>query len=215
MELLNALEWRYASKKMNGKRVPEDKVEKIMEAIRIAPSSIGLQPYSVIVIADPELKNQILPVANNQLQIVDSSHLLVFAAWDKITTERVEDYISLNAEKRKVSLESLDGLKSKLLNISKRSDEENFELAARQAYIAFATGIAAAAEERVDATPMEGFNNVALDELLNLKDKSLRSLTLLPLGYREKEKNWLVNLPKVRREKENLFITEKVLLDKN
>ena len=215
MELLNALEWRYASKKMNGKRVPEDKVEKIMEAIRIAPSSIGLQSYSVIVIADPELKNQILPVANNQLQIVDSSHLLVFAAWDKITTERVEDYISLNAEKRKVSLESLDGLKSKLLNISKRSDEENFELAARQAYIAFATGIAAAAEERVDATPMEGFNNVALDELLNLKDKSLRSLTLLPLGYREKEKNWLVNLPKVRREKENLFITEKVLLDKN
>jgi nitroreductase len=215
MELLNALEWRYASKKMNGKRVPEDKVEKIMEAIRIAPSSIGLQSYSVIVIADPELKNQILPVANNQLQIVDSSHLLVFAAWDKITTERVEDYISLNAEKRKVSLESLDGLKSKLLNISKRSDEENFELAARQAYIAFATGIAAAAEERVDATPMEGFNNVALDELLNLKDKGLRSLTLLPLGYREKEKNWLVNLPKVRREKENLFITEKVLLDKN
>jgi nitroreductase len=169
----------------------------------------------VIVIADPELKNQILPVANNQLQIVASSHLLVFAAWDKITTERVEDYISLNAQTRKVSLESLDGLKSKLLNISKRSDEENFELAARQAYIAFATGIAAAAEERVDATPMEGFNNVALDELLNLKDKSLRSLTLLPLGYREKEKNWLVNLPKVRREKENLFITEKVLLDKN
>jgi nitroreductase/dihydropteridine reductase len=111
MELLNALEWRYNSKKMNGKRVPEDKVEKIMEAIRIAPSSIGLQPYSVIVIADPELKNQILPVANNQLQIVDCSHLLVFAAWDKITTERVEDYISLNAETRKVSLESLDGLK--------------------------------------------------------------------------------------------------------
>jgi nitroreductase len=156
----------------------------------------------VIVIADPELKNQILPVANNQLQIVASSHLLVFAAWDKITTERVEDYISLNAQTRKVSLESLDGLKSKLLNISKRSDEENFELAARQAYIAFATGIAAAAEERVDATPMEGF-------------KGLRSLTLLPLGYREKEKNWLVNLPKVRREKENLFISEKVLLDKN
>jgi nitroreductase/dihydropteridine reductase len=210
MELLNALEWRYASKKMNGKRVPEDKVEKIMEAIRLAPSSIGLQPYSVIVITDPELKNQILPIANNQLQIVDSSHLLVFAAWDKITTERVEDFISLNAETRKVSSESLDGLRSKLLNISKRSEQENFEWAARQAYIAFATGIAAAAEERVDATPMEGFNNVALDELLNLKDKGLRSLTLLPLGYREKDKDWLVNLPKVRREKEKLFITEMV-----
>ena len=208
MELLNALEWRYASKKMNGKRVPEDKIEKILEAIRLAPSSIGLQPYSVIVITDPELKKQILPIANNQQQIVDSSHLLVFAAWDKITTERVEEFISLNAKTRKVSMESLDGLRSKLLNISKRSREENFEWAARQTYIAFATGIAAAAEERVDATPMEGFNNVALDELLNLKDKGLRSLTLLPLGYREKEKDWLVNLPKVRREREKFFITE-------
>ena len=208
MELLNALKWRYASKKMNGKRVPEDKVEKILEAIRLAPSSIGLQPYSVMVITDPELKKKILPIANNQQQIVDSSHLLVFAAWDEITTERVEDFISLNAKTRKVSMESLDGLRSKLLNISKRSREENFEWAARQTYIAFATGIAAAAEERVDATPMEGFNNVALDELLNLKDKGLRSLTLLPLGYREKEKDWLVNLPKVRREKEKFFITE-------
>jgi nitroreductase/dihydropteridine reductase len=101
------------------------------------------------------------------------------------------------------------------LNISKRSEEENFEWAACQAYIAFATGIAAAAEEGVDATPMEGFNNVAMNELLNYKDKGLRSLMLLPLGYREKEKDWLVNLPKVRREKGNLFITEKVLLDKN
>ena len=119
----------------------------------------------------------------------------------------MEDFISLNAKTRKASLESLDGLKSKLLNISKRSEEENFEWAARQTYIAFATGIVAAAEERVDATPMEGFNNVALDELLNLKDKGLRSLTLLPLGYREKEKDWLVNLAKVRREKEKLFIT--------
>ena len=208
MELLNALEWRYASKKMNGKTVPEEKVEKILEAIRLAPSSIGLQPYSVIVITDPELKQQILPIANNQQQMVDSSHLLVFAAWDKITPERVEDFIQLNATTRNVSKESLSVLRGYLNNISKRSDEENFEWAARQTYIAFATGIAAAAEERVDATPMEGFNNAALDELLVLKEKGLKSLTLLPLGYREKEKDWLVNLPKVRREKEKFFITQ-------
>lgn len=208
MELLNALEWRYASKKMNGKKVPDEKIEKILEAVRLAPSSIGLQPYSVIIITDPELKKQILPIANNQQQIIDSSHLLVFAAWDKITTERIEDFIKLNAVTRNVSAESLDTLKNKLINISKRSDEENFEWAARQTYIAFATGIAAAAEERVDATPMEGFDHVALDELLNLKTKGLRSLTLLPLGYREIEKDWLVNLPKVRREKGKLFIQQ-------
>jgi len=208
MELLSALEWRYASKKMNGKKVPEEKVEKILEAIRLAPSSIGLQPYSIIVITDPGLKQQILPVANNQQQVIDSSHLLVFAAWDKITPERIKDFIQLNATTRNVSTESLSTLSGYLENIAKRSDEENFEWAARQTYIAFATGIAAAAEERVDATPMEGFNNAALDELLGLKEKGLKSLTLLPLGYREKENDWLVNLPKVRREKEKLFILQ-------
>lgn len=208
MELLNALEWRYASKKMNGKKVPEEKVEKILEAIRLAPSSIGLQPYTVIVITDPDIKQQILPIANSQQQIIDSSHLLVFAAWDKITPERVEDFINLNATTRNVSTESLAGLKGKLTDISKRPETENFEWAARQTYIAFATGIAAAAELRVDATPMEGFNKEALDELLGLKEKGLKSLTLLPLGYRQIENDWLVNLPKVRREREKLFITE-------
>ena len=206
MELLNALKWRYASKKMNGKKVPDEKVEKILEAIRLAPSSIGLQPYSVMVITDSDLKMNILPIANNQQQVIDSSHLLVFAAWDKITPQRVEDFIKLNATARNVSIESLSGLRGYLDNISNRTDEENFEWAARQTYIAFATAIAAAAEERVDATPMEGFNNAALDELLGLKEKGLKSLTLLPLGYREHEKDWLVNLPKVRREKEKLFI---------
>jgi nitroreductase / dihydropteridine reductase len=208
MELLNALEWRYASKKMNGKTVPEEKVERILEAIRLAPSSIGLQPYSIIVITDPELKQQILPIANNQQQVVDGSHLLVFAAWDKITTERVEEFIRLNASTRNVSPESLGTLKAYLDNLSKHSEKENFEWAARQTYIAFATGIAAAAELRVDATPMEGFNNASLDALLRLNEKGLKSLTLLPLGYREKEKDWLVNLPKVRREKEKLFILQ-------
>jgi len=208
MELLHALEWRYASKKMNGKKIPDEKVEKILEAIRLAPSSIGLQPYSVIVITDADLKQQILPVAHNQRQIIDSSHLLVFAAWDKITKGRLEDFIQLNAITRNVSVESLNGLKDKLITVSQRTDEQNFEWAARQTYIAFATGIAAAAELRVDATPMEGFNNATLDELLNLNEKGLRSLTLLPLGYREKEKDWLINLPKVRREKEKLFIQQ-------
>src|SRR5579862_3667094 len=117
MELINALEWRYASKKMNGKKVPQDTVEKILEAIRLAPSSIGLQPYSVIVITDPELKQQILPIANNQQQMIDSSHLLVFAAWDKITPERVKDFIQLNATTRNVSTESLATLRSYLDNV--------------------------------------------------------------------------------------------------
>jgi len=206
MELLNALEWRYASKKMNGQQVPEEKVERILEAIRLAPSSMGLQPYTVLVITDPEVKKQILPIANNQQQIVDSSHLLVFAAWDKITPEHVDDYVNLTASTRKIPVESLEQFKNILVSISKRPQQENHEWAARQSYIAFATAIAAAAEERVDATPMEGFNNAALDELLGLKAKGLKSITLLPLGYRDAENDWLAKAPKVRRQKENLFI---------
>ena len=208
MELLNALEWRYASKKMNGQQVPEEKVERILEAIRLAPSSMGLQPYNVLVIKDPEVKKQILPIAHNQQQIVDSSHLLVFAAWDKITPDHVDDYVNLTAATRNIPVSSLEPFKDILVNIANRPQQENYEWAARQSYIAFATAIAAAAEERVDATPMEGFNNEALDELLGLKEKGLRSITLLPLGYRDTENDWLVKFPKVRRQKENLFIIQ-------
>ncbi|MEO5782203.1 MAG: nitroreductase family protein [Ginsengibacter sp.] len=206
MELLNALEWRYASKKMNGKQVPEEKVERILEAIRLAPSSMGLQPYTVLLITDPEVKKQILSIANNQQQIVDSSHLLVFAAWDNITPEHVDDYVNLTASTRNISVESLEQFKNILVSISNRPQQENYEWAARQSYIAFATAIAAAAEERVDATPMEGFNNADLDVLLGLKEKGLRSITMLPLGYRDSENDWLAKFPKVRREKEKLFI---------
>ncbi len=208
MELLNALQWRYATKKMNGKKVPEETIEKILHAIRLAPSSVGLQPYTVLVIADPGIKQKMLSIANNQRQVVDASHVLVFAAWDKISSARIDAYIDLVAKTRNVPEASLVDFKNKIIKGTDRSDEENFQWAARQAYIAFATGIAAAAELHVDATPMEGFNSEALDGLLHLKEKGLKSLTLLPLGYREYEKDWLVNLPKVRREKEKLFVLQ-------
>lgn len=208
MELLDALQWRYASKKMNGKQVPEEKIDRILEAIRLAPSSMGLQPYTVLVIKDAELKKRLLPIANNQQQVVDSSHLLVFAAWDNIAPEQVDEYINLTAETRKMPVEALAQFKTVLLNIAARPAAENFTWTARQSYIAFATAIAAAAEEQVDATPMEGFDNAALDELLGLKEKGLRSITLLPLGYRDTENDWLATSPKVRREKEKLFIIQ-------
>ena len=209
MELLESLEWRYASKRMNGERVPEEKVQKILEAIRLAPSSMGLQPYTVLVIEDEELKKQIRPVAFNQPQIEESSHLLVFAAWETIKPQQIEDYINQTAEVRNLPIESLEEFKNILLNMVKnRSEEENFNWSARQAYIAFGTALVAAATEKVDATPMEGFDSKKLDELLNLKEKGLKSVTLLPLGFRDADNDWLANLPKVRREKEKLFITE-------
>jgi nitroreductase / dihydropteridine reductase len=207
MDLIQALNWRYAAKRMNGQKVPQEKIENILEATRLAPSSMGLQPYTVLVIEDEGLRKQIQKVANNQPQIVEGSHLLVFAAWDNITEEQINEYINNTAETRGVTLDSLSGFKNALLGIANRNtQEQNFHWSARQAYIAFGTAIAAAATQKVDATPMEGFNAAALDELLNLKEKGLRSVTLLPLGYRDTENDWLANQKKVRREKEEFFL---------
>lgn len=201
-----ALQWRYAVKKMNGQAVPQEKVERILDAIQLSPSGIGLQPYTVLVITDPKLKKQILPIAHNQQQMIDSSHLLVFAAWDHITPERVEDFLQSNVDIRKVTMESLQRYRDILTGMTKREAEVNYNWAARQAYIAFGIAIAATAAEGVDATPMEGFNPVALDELLGLDKLGLRSVTLLPLGIRDAANDWAASLPKVRRTKDKLFI---------
>ena len=207
MSLIQALEWRYAAKRMNGQKVPQEKINTILEAIRLSASSMGLQPYNILVIEDPKLREKIKAVANNQPQITESSLLLIFAAWDNVTPAHIEEFINNTAEVRGVSLESLAGFKNSLLSIANtNTPEQSFQWAARQAYIAFGTAIAAAATEKVDATPMEGFNAAALDELLNLKEKGLRSVTLLPLGYRDTANDWLASQKKVRRDKDKLFL---------
>jgi nitroreductase len=207
MDLIQALNWRYATKRMNGEKVPQEKIDRILEATRLSASSMGLQPYTILVIEDEDLRKEIQKIANNQPQIIEGSHLLVFAAWDNITENQINRYINQTAETREVSLESLAGFKNALSGIAQRNTpEQNYQWAARQAYIAFGTAIAAAATEQVDATPMEGFNAAALDDLLNLQEKGLRSVTLLPLGYRDADKDWLATQKKVRREKEDLFL---------
>ncbi len=204
---IEALNWRYAAKQMTGQAVPQEKVETILEAIRLAPTSSGLQPFEVLVITNPELKQQIQPIANNQPQIVNASHILVFAAWDNYTEERINEYFDRGNQERG-SNERWEAYRNMLLKLyPTRPADDNFQHAARQAYIAFGLAIAAAALEQVDATPMEGFNAQALDELLGLPAKGLKSVTLLPLGYRDVAKDHMVNLKKIRRSKESL-ITE-------
>lgn len=208
MELLNALNWRYATKKMNGQKVDQAIVDAILEAARLAPTSSGLQPYEVIAITNPELKNKIQQIAMGQAQIVDCSHLLVFAAWDNYTKERINHRFDFTLTERGLPANAMDDYKNRLIGIyTPREAETNFQHAARQAYIGFGMAIAAAAELKVDATPMEGFDNAALDELLGLHEKGLKSVTLLPIGYRDAENDWLVNQKKVRVAKEN-FVTE-------
>lgn len=207
MEILERLHWRYATKAMDGKKIPEAIVDKIAEAARLAPSSSGLQPFEILIISNPELKEKIKPIAFNQQQITDCSHLLVFAAWDNYTEERINEAFDLTNTERGFVNEGWENYRQRLIQMYVgRPAEENYTHAAKQAYIAFGTAIVAAAFEGIDSTPMEGFDAAALDELLQLKEKGLRSCLLLPLGYRDADKDWLVNLKKVRKSKEK-FIT--------
>lgn len=208
MELLDKLNWRYATKAMNGQKVPQQKVDNILEAISLAPTSSGLQPFEVFVITNQEVKEKIKPIAWNQSVITGCSHLLVFAAWDTYTADRINKMFDLTNEVRGFKNEGWENYRQMLLkNYPDRDAEVNFNHAAKQAYIAFSQGIAAAAFEEVDSTPLEGFQPEALDEILGLKEKGLRSCVILTLGYREAEKDWLVNLPKVRKSRADL-ITE-------
>ena len=208
MSLIEKLQWRYATKKMDStKSVPPEKVEKILEAIRLTASSSGLQPYEVLVITNKTIREKIKAIAWDQTQIVDCSHLLVFAAWDTYTADRINQSFDMTEKIRNFKSDAGDIYRQKLLNgYTVRDAETNYTHAAKQAYIGLGTALIAAAFEEVDSTPMEGFDPVALDEILNLKEKGLRSVVMLPLGYRKADEDWLMNLKKVRKPKES-FIT--------
>lgn len=206
-DLIEKLNWRYAAKRMNGEVVPEEKLNTILEAIQLSPSSAGLQPYNVLIISDKNVLKEIHAQSAPQPQILEASHLLVFAAWEKITAEQISKYIDLIAATRGVSAESLSQFRESMNDrVLKRPEDVNFDWAARQAYIALGHALVAAATENVDATPMEGFNGAKLDELLGLKEKGLRSVVLMTLGYRDQENDVLARAKKVRRSHEELFI---------
>jgi nitroreductase len=208
MTLIEKLQWRYATKKMDStKIVSSEKVDHILEAVRLTASSSGLQPYEVFVITNKDIRQKIREVANNQSQITDCSHLLVFAAWDNYTAERINAAFDMTETIRNFKSESGTAYRQMLLNTYPARDAEvNFTHAAKQAYIGLGTALIAAADQQVDCTPMEGFNPSAVDEVLDLHAKGLRSVVMLPLGYRKADEDWLMNLKKVRISKEQ-FIT--------
>jgi nitroreductase len=206
MELLDKLNWRYAAKAMNGKTVAEDKIERILEAARLAPTSSGLQPFEIIVIKNQELKEKIRPVAWNQSVVTECSHLLVFAAWDHYTADRINYMFDLTNTIRGFKNEGWENYRQMLLESYPQQDaEDNFNHAAKQAYIALGMAMVAAAYEKVDCTPMEGFSADKVDEILGLREKGLRSTVLLPIGFRKEDADWLVNLTKVRKEMDDLI----------
>ncbi|EBA02240.1 nitroreductase family protein [Rhodobacterales bacterium HTCC2150] len=206
--LNDLLNWRYATKKMDpSKTVRQESVDAIIEAIRMTPTSSGTQPFEVFVVTNPDIRSKIAEAAGGQAQITDGSHTLVFAAWDNYTDQRIDEVVDLNVEARG-DLPMLhayyDNLKS---NYVPRDAETNYAHAARQAYIALGVALVAAAEQEVDSTPMEGFNPDAVDSILGLKERGLRSVVLMPLGYRDAASDWLAPMDKVRKTRDTL-VTE-------
>lgn len=199
MSLLENLEWRYATKKMNGEKVPQEKIDYILEAARMAPSSSGLQPYKIFVVTDKATLEKIRPIAYDQSQVVDCSHLLVFAAWDGYSREKIGNVFDRTVAERGMPQGAMNDYLDRIWGMYGELGEDwHFTHAAKQAYIAFGVAIAAAAEQQVDATPMEGFIPQELDKILGLNDQGYRSVVILPLGYRDDSGDWLVNLKKVR-----------------
>ena len=207
--LMERLAWRYATKKFDPtKTVSTETLDRIVEAVRQAPTTSGLQPFELFVVSNADIRARIRAVAWNQAQITDCSHLLVFAAWDDITADRVNAMFDLTNSVRGFRNEGWEAYRRQLLGIvAERGTEGNHHVAARQAYIGLGIALVAAAFEEVDATPMEGFDPTAVDDILGLRSRNLRSVVMLPLGYRAVEGDWLVALKKVRRSRTE-FVTE-------
>ena len=207
MSIINSLSWRYAVKRMNGNKVSQDKLDTLLDAITLSASGFGLQPYQIFMVEDADLKAKIQPIAYGQPQIVESSHLLIFAAWNEVTEAQIDAYMNLIAETRGMSISDLGDFKGAIVGSMKyKSKEQQAEWADRQVYLAMGTALAAAGELQLDTTPMEGFSPAKLDELLGLEAKGLHSVLMLAIGERDEATDYMVNVKKVRTPKSELFV---------
>ena len=207
MSIIDSLSWRYAVKRMNGNKVSQDKLNTLLDAITLSASGFGLQPYQILMVEDADLKAKIQPIAYGQPQIVESSHLLIFAAWNEVTEAQIDAYMNLIAETRGMSLSDLGDFKGAIAGSMKyKSKEQQAEWADRQVYLAMGTALAAAGELQIDTTPMEGFIPAKLDELLGLEAKGLHSVLILAIGERDEATDYMVNVKKVRTPKSELFV---------
>jgi nitroreductase len=200
--------WRYATKKFDSsKKISNKDLNTLKEAIRLSSSSYGLQPYKVFLIENPELRAQIQKAAWGQSQVVDASHLLVFANQTTVTDEDIDGYLKNVAQIRNIPETALTGYGDFMKGgIGAKSDEEKAIWNSKQTYLALANLLNAAAELKIDVTPMEGFSPATVNEILGLNELGLSASLIAPVGYRHEE-DTTQHLKKVRKSNEELFIT--------
>lgn len=208
MALLDDLQWRYATKAYDPtKKVSQEHVDKIVEAARLAPTSSGLQPFRIVLVENNELREKMVPGSLNPECMRDCSHVLVFAAWDRYTAERIDRVYDRMTDERGLPRGRFSSYTDQIKAIyTEQPAEENFIHTARQSYIALGIALAQAAELQIDATPAEGFDSAVVDEVLGLREQGLRSVSLMYVGYSDKERDWLAPMKKVRVPKEEFVI---------
>lgn len=206
-DFISNQKWRYATKKFDAsKKISNEDFETLKEAIQLSTSSYGLQPYKILIIENPDVRAQIQPAAWGQTQIVDASHLLVFANIINIGETEIDNYINLMAETRGISVESVKGYADFMkMKITSLPEEQRNVWTSKQTYLALANLMNAAAELKIDVTPMEGFEPEKVNEILGLTVKGLNASLLATVGYRHKE-DATQHYAKVRKPKNELFI---------
>ena len=203
MPFLDNLNWRYATKKFSGDIISPGDLKSIENAIRMAPSSIGAQPYHVVVVENKELKDTLI-TSSKQVDKMQCSHLFVFCARTDYP-HRADEQIRITSEITGATPEQLAGFRASIDRATTRTPDELFNWAAKQAYIALGFALAACAELRIDSCAMEGFNPNEFHEILGLPDY-IRPVVLLAVGHRDPEDVTQPSLrPKVRFPKEDIF----------
>ena len=199
MNLIKALNWRYATKRMTGEKIPESDLNNILEAIRLTPTAYGLQPFKVIVTENKDLLNEIFEKSCPQIVINQCSHLLIFKARKKLNTEYVEGYLKEMRRMRKSTDADIERYRTKIHKVIEDPQINKFSWMIRQTYIALGYATIAAAELGIDSTPIEGFNAQALNEILKLDTDREEAVVMQTLGYRDEKEDKLIKLPKIRK----------------
>lgn len=207
MKIIESLKWRSAIKKFDpNKKVNTDDLEVLFEAANLAATSGGLQPFKLVVVGEGELKSQLAPHAFGQSQVKDASHILVFSVETDISGDTVNRYIQRATEVRGEGKDSLIGYAESMKGyISSMDENEKNAWAKSQAYIALGTVMAVAAQMKIDTCPMEGFDAIQFQEILDLKSKKLMPVLILPIGYRSEDDEHSREA-KIRKKRENLII---------
>ena len=205
MKLIENLKWRYATKKYDTtKKVSEDDLQQIKEAIRLSPSSYGLQAFKILDIKDKDIREKLKLASYWQPQITEASHLLVFCGYADVNDGHIDEYLNLKADTQGFDVELLKEFRNfmKVFIEGRKSGKQVWT--AKQTYIALSNAIAACAELKIDSTPMEGFESEKYNEILGLSSKGLKADVLLAIGYRSDEDKTQYDM-KIRKPMESLF----------